>query len=70
MCAADLVGLIGGGLHLLVDPTLQLIRVPEELLEVEGVVQSGPPGLSSLMQGIPATQQLQINRNLIFNVYL
>ena len=53
-----LVSLICGGLHLLVDPALELIRVPEELLQVEGVLQSSTARLSAFMQGVAAAEQL------------
>ena len=57
-----LVGLVSGGLHLLVDPALELIRVAEELLQVEGVFQGGTAGLSALMEGVASAQQLQDNQ--------
>lgn len=60
--AADLVGLVRGRLHLLVDPALQLVGVPEELLQVEGVLQGGAAGLGALMQRVPAAQQLQTQK--------
>lgn len=53
-----LVSLICGSLHLLVDPALELIRVPKELLQVEGILQSRPTRLSTLMQGVAAAKQL------------
>lgn len=56
---SDLVGLVRGRFHFLVDPALELVRVPEELLQFGGVLQGGVAGLSVLMQGIAATQQLQ-----------
>lgn len=53
-----LVSLICGSLHLLIDPTLELIRVPEELLQVERVLQGSTTRLSTLMQGVSAAEQL------------
>lgn len=53
-----LVSLICGSLHLLVDPALELIRVPEELLQVERVLQGSTTRLSTLMQGVAAAKQL------------
>lgn len=53
-----LVSLICGGLHLLVDPALELVRVPEELLQVEGVLQGGAARLSTLVQGVAAAEKL------------
>lgn len=54
----NLVGLVSGGLHLLVDPALELIRVTEELLQVERVLQGGTARLSALMKGVASAQQL------------
>lgn len=56
------VSLICGRLHLLIDPALQLIRVPEELLQMERVLQGSAAGLSAFMQGITAAEQLQTSR--------
>ena len=53
-----LVSLICGSLHLLVDPALELIRVPEELLQVERILQSSPTRLGTVMQGVAAAEQL------------
>ncbi len=53
-----LVSLICGSLHLLIDPALELIRVPEELLQVERVLQGSTTRLSTLMQGVSAAEQL------------
>lgn len=61
----DLVGFVCGGLHLLVDPALQLVRVPEKLLQVEGVLQGGAAQLSALVQGVAAAQQLQVKENTL-----
>lgn len=57
-----LVGLISGGLHLLVDPALELVRVTEELLQVEGVLQGSTARLCTLMEGIASAQQLHDNQ--------
>lgn len=51
-----LVSLISSSLHLFIDPALKLIRVPEELLEVEGVLQGSTTRLSTVMQGIAAAE--------------
>lgn len=53
-----LVSLVRGSLHLLVDPALELIGVPEELLQVERVLQGSTTRLSALMQGVAAAEQL------------
>ena len=53
-----LVSLISGSLHLLIDPALELIRVPKELLQVERVLQGSTTRLSTLMQGVAAAEQL------------
>lgn len=55
-----LVSLISGGLHLLVDPALQLVGVPEELLQVERVLQGSAARLCALVQGVAAAEQLQV----------
>lgn len=52
------VSLICGSLHLLIDPALELIRVPEELLQVERVLQGSTTRLSTLMQGVAPAEQL------------
>lgn len=54
-----LVGFICGGLHLLIDPALEFIRVTEKLLQVEGVLQGGTAGLSTIVQSITSAQQLK-----------
>lgn len=54
-----LVGFVCGGLHLLIDPALELIRVTEKLLQMEGVLQGGTAGLSTIVQGIASAQQLK-----------
>lgn len=54
-----LVGFVCGGLHLLIDPALELIRVTEKLLQVERVLQGGTAGLSSIVQSITSAQQLE-----------
>lgn len=54
-----LVSFVGGRLHLLVDPALELIGVPEELLQVEGVLQGGAARLGALVQGVAAAEQLK-----------
>lgn len=51
-----LVSLISSSLHLFIDPALKLIRVPEELLEVEGVLQGSTTRLSTVVQGIAAAE--------------
>lgn len=51
-----LVSLISGSLHLLIDPALELIRVPEKLLQVERVLQGSTTRLSTLMQGITTAE--------------
>lgn len=56
-----LVSFIGGSLHLLVDPALELIRISEELLQVEGVFQGSATRLCALMQGVAAAEQLKIS---------
>lgn len=57
-----LVGLISSSLHLLVDPALKLVRVTEELLQVEGVLQGSTARLSALMEGVASAQQLHNNQ--------
>lgn len=54
-----LVGLVSGGLHLLIYPALELIRVPEELLQMERVLQGGTAKLSTLMKRVASAQQLK-----------
>lgn len=54
------VSFICGRLHLLIDPALQLIRVPEELLQKGRIPQGSTAGLSALVQGITAAEQLQM----------
>lgn len=54
-----LVGLISGGLHLLIDPALELVRVPEKLLQMERVLQGSTAKLSTLMKGVASAQQLK-----------
>lgn len=53
-----LVGLVSGGLHLLVDPALELVRVAEELLQAEGVLKGSTAKLSALVEGVASAQQL------------
>jgi hypothetical protein len=53
------ISFIGGSFHLLIDPTLELIRITEKLLQVEGIGQLGPAMHGSLMKGIAAAQQLK-----------
>lgn len=57
--ATYLVGLISGSLHLLIDPALELIRVSEELLQMERVLQGGTAKLSSLVKSVASAQQLK-----------
>lgn len=61
MCSRKtyLVGLISGGLHLLIYPALELVRVPEELLEMERILQGGTAKLGTLMKGVASAQQLK-----------
>lgn len=53
------ISFIGGSFHLLVDPTFELIRITEELLQVEGISQLGPAMQGSLMEGISAAKELK-----------
>lgn len=53
------ISFICGSFHLLVDPALELIGIPEKLLQVEGIGQLGPAIHGSLMKGIAAAQQLE-----------
>ena len=53
------ISFIRGCFHLLVDPTLELIRVTEKLLQVEGICKLGTAVHGSLMQGIATAQQLE-----------
>lgn len=53
------ISFICGGFHLLVDPTLELIRVTEKLLQMEGICELGTAVHGSLMQGVAAAQQLE-----------
>ena len=53
------ISFICGGFHLLIDPTLELIRVTEKLLQVEGISQLGPAIHGSLVKGVAAVQQLE-----------
>ena len=53
------VSFICGSFHLLIDPTLELIRITEELLQVEGIGQLGPATHGSLVKGIAAAQELE-----------
>lgn len=55
----DLVSFICGCFHLFIDPALQLIRVPEKLLQVKRVLQGSTTRLSTLMQGVAAAKQLE-----------
>lgn len=55
-----LVSFVSSGLHLLIDPALELIRIPEELLQVERVFQGSTTRLSTLMQGVAAAEQLNV----------
>lgn len=54
-----LVGLVSGGLHLLIDPALEFVGVPEELLQMERVLEGGPAKLGALMKGVASAQQLK-----------
>lgn len=53
------IRLVGGSFHLLVDPAFELIRITEELLQVEGIGQLGPAVHCSLMEGISAAEELK-----------
>lgn len=53
------IGFIGGSFHLLIDPTLEFIRITEKLLQVEGISKLGPAMHGSLVEGITAAQQLK-----------
>lgn len=53
------VSFVGGSFHLLVDPALELIRITEKLLQVEGIGQLGPAIHGSLMKGVATAQQLE-----------
>lgn len=53
------ISFICGCFHLLVDPTLELIRVTEKLLQVEGICKLGTAVHGSLMEGVAAAQQLE-----------
>lgn len=53
------ISFICGSFHLLVDPALELIRITEKLLQVEGIGQLGPAIHGSLMKGIATAQQLE-----------
>lgn len=55
----NLVGFISGGLHFLIDPAFELIRVPEELLQMERVLQGGTAKLSTLVKSVASAQQLK-----------
>lgn len=57
--STHLVGFICGSLHLLINPTLELIRVTEKLLQVERVLQGGTAGLGAVVQSIAPAQQLK-----------
>lgn len=51
------VSFVRGSFHLLVDPALELIRITEKLLQVEGIGQLGAATQGSLVKGIAAAQQ-------------
>lgn len=53
------ISFVGGGFHLLVDPALELIRITEKLLQMEGIGQLGAAVHGSLVKGVAAAQQLQ-----------
>lgn len=53
------VSFVRGSFHLLIDPALELIRITEKLLQVEGISQLGTATQGSLMKGIAAAQQLE-----------
>lgn len=53
------VSFVCGSFHLLVDPALELIRITEKLLQVEGIGQLGAAAQGSLVKGIAAAQQLE-----------
>lgn len=65
-----LVSFVSSSLHLLVDPALELIRIPEELLQVERVFQGSTTRLSTLVQGIAAAEQLKVCKRREHNLHI